>query len=282
MSGNKKGIRLTEEEVAEIKRQARAKLGECNKTRDIIGPQIFSILSLYARVLYYPLGKDGPWGITYLAGTENTEFGEKPFVAINTSISVDKQVFAAAHELYHIWFDKKAEAITSSILDNLNGQNIDDISEQKASRFAAEFLVDEELLHREMKLYSIMTGNITVKNIFTLANIFTVPYRAMVKRLLEIGAINNEDCNKYLNKSESAIEQLRKRFSIPIPDADGRIALDNLVDLAISAYEKRLILYEKIEYLLSLSKLKPEDIGISKPEVFIPPSDDVLDEIIEE
>ncbi|MDE6635756.1 MAG: hypothetical protein K2K09_04010 [Lachnospiraceae bacterium] len=27
---------------------------------------------------------------------------EKPFVAINTSIPVDCQVFAAAHELYHI------------------------------------------------------------------------------------------------------------------------------------------------------------------------------------
>ena len=75
---------------------------------------------------------------------------------------------------------------------------------------------------------------------------------------------------------------MQKRFSIPIPEADGRIALDNLVDLAVSAYEKKLILYEKLEYLLSLSKLKPEDIGISKPEVFIPPSDDMLDEIMEE
>ena len=41
MSVNKNGIRLTEAEVAEIQRQARAKLGECNKTRGLIGHRFF-------------------------------------------------------------------------------------------------------------------------------------------------------------------------------------------------------------------------------------------------
>jgi len=283
MSDSGKKIRLTEEEINEIKRQARAKLGECKKAQDIIGQQIFSILSLYARVFYYPLGKMGPWGITYIAGMENTKSTEKPFVAINTSIPIDEQVFAAAHELYHIWFDNKAEALSSSILDEFNGEEkYTDISELKASRFAAEFLVDEDLLFSEMKLYSIIPGKITIKNILTLASLFTVPYKTMIKRLHEVGAISSEERREYLNKSENAINQLRKRYSIPIPETDNRIVLDNLVELAVSSYEKKQITYEKLEYLLSMSNLKPADVGISEPSLFIPPSDDVLDGIMEE
>lgn len=36
---------------------------------------------------------------------------EKPFVAINTSIPIDCQVFAAAHELYHIWYEKNPDIL---------------------------------------------------------------------------------------------------------------------------------------------------------------------------
>ena len=122
------------------------------------------------------LARKVQWGITYMAGTESTVPTEKPFVSINTAIPVDAQVFAAAHELYHIWYDQKAEALSSSILDETGGQDKQpDISERKASRFAAEFLVNEDLLYSEMKLYSINSWEITVKNILTLASLFIVP-----------------------------------------------------------------------------------------------------------
>lgn len=214
-----------------------------------------------------------------MVGTKTAEIDEKPFVAINTSIPVDAQVFAAAHELYHIWYDKKAEALLPSILD----EHVDhDISELRANRFATEFLMEQDLLHSEMNLYSIIRGRITIKDILTLASLFTVPYKAMVKRLHEVSAIVKEDRSNYLSKSDSTIEQLRKRFSIPKPETDCRIALDNLVDLAVSSYENKLISFEKLEYLLSMSNLEPADIGISKPDAYIPPSDDELDEIMGE
>ena len=94
---------LNEVDINEIKKFAREKLGSCRKGNDIIGTQIFSILSLYARVIYYPLGKDAPWGFTRISGSRNDALLDKPFVAINSSIPFDCQVFAAAHELYHIW-----------------------------------------------------------------------------------------------------------------------------------------------------------------------------------
>ena len=61
-----------------------------------------------------------------------------------------------------------------------------------------------------------------------------------------------------------------------------RVAIDNLVDLAVSAYELGHITYEKLEYLLRMSKLEPKDIGIEKKAVYGFPSDDELDSIMEE
>lgn len=283
MIETKQIARLSSAEIADVQRQACAKLGECRKSQDVIGIQIFSILSLHARVFYYPLGEAGPWGITYMGGIDSGAPIEKPFVAINTSISVDAQVFAAAHELYHIWYDEKAEAIPASILGETDEYGAQlDVSELKANRFAAEFLVDEEMLRQEMRIYSITPQKISVKDILKLATLFTVPYKTMVKRLHEIEAISQDEREQYLAKPESSIEQLRKRYSFTIPETDNRVAIDNLVELAVTIYEKKRISYEKLQYLLSMSNLEPGDVGITAPQGYIPPSDDELDDIMEE
>ena len=283
MSEAKRIPKLSESEIADLQRMARSKLGECRKTQDVIGNQVFSILGLYARVFYYPLGENGPWGLTYVWGTDSVYSDDKPFVTINTSIPFDAQVFAAAHELYHIWFDQRAEAIPSSILydSGENGHEIED-PELRANRFAAEFLVDEDLLRQEMKIYSIMSGKIRVKDVLTLASLFTVPYKTMVKRLYEIGAINKSELDDFLSKSEATLTSLRTRFALPTLPTDNHVCIDNLVELAVSAYEQKKISYEKLQYVLSISNLEPKDVGIDEPVSIMPPSDELLDSIMEE
>ena len=267
---------LREIDVNEIKEFAREKLGRCRKGNDIIGTQIFSILSLYARVIYYPLGKDAPWGFTRISGSQDDALLEKPFVAINSSIPVDCQVFAAAHELYHIWYEQNPDVLPA---DLLNGQE-QELSEKRANRFAAEFLVDEQLLKQEIDIYKIK--RYTIKNTLQLAFLFSVPYRTMVKRLLETGIITGPEAAKLLLETEDSVEQYKKRYSIPSISVDERIAMDNLVELAVNAYEKGLISFEKLEYLLEMSKLSPKDLGIEKKASYSFPSDDELDSIMEE
>lgn len=267
---------LSEFDVNEIKEFARGKLGSCRKSNDIIGTQIFSILSLYARVIYYPIGKDAPWGFTRISGSRNDALLDKPFVAINSSIPVDCQVFAAAHELYHIWYEQNPDVLPA---DLLNGQN-QKISEKKANRFAAEFLVDEQLLKQEIDIYKIKRYNI--KSILQLATLFSVPYRTMVKRLFEISMISGSAADVFLSESEDSVEQYKKRYSFPTINADERVTMDNMVELAVAAYEKSLISFEKLEYLLEMSKLSPEDLGIEKKTLYSFPSDDELDSIMEE
>ena len=266
---------LTAAELSEIKEQAASKLGVCKKQNDIIGQQIFSILSLYARVIYYPLGEKAVWGFTRIIGTSEKESAGRPFVAINSSIPVDCQVFAAAHELYHIWYDEKAEIVPANIIDE------SDRNELKANRFAAEFLVDEDLLLRELNMYSISGNSITIKDILRLSELFTVPYRTMAKRLYETGVYDKKNRDLFLSKTEEEVLAARKRFAIPVPQSDSRIAIDTLNDLAVNAYEKQLISYEKLAYLLSISELTPADIGVYEPKKSLFPSDDELSEIME-
>lgn len=196
-------------------------------------------------------------------------------MAINSSIPVDCQVFAAAHELYHIWYDEKAEIVPANIIDE------SDRNELKANRFAAEFLVDEDLLLRELNMYSISGDSITIKDILRLSELFTVPYRTMAKRLYETGVYDKKNRDLFLSKTEEEVLAARKRFAIPVPQSDSRIAIDTLNDLAVNAYEKQLISYEKLAYLLSISELTPADIGVYEPKKSLFPSDDELSEIME-
>ncbi len=263
-------------EINKVKDCAKEKLGLCRKGNDIIGTQIFAILSLYARVIYYPLGKDAPWGFTRISGSKNDVSLEKPFVALNSSIPVDCQVFAAAHELYHIWYERNPDVLPADLLSEQDKKT----SEKKANRFAAEFLIDEVLLKQEIELYKIKT--FTIKSILQLAELFTVPYRTMVKRLNEIEVISDADQGKFLAETEDSIEMYKKRYSISLQKPDNRIAMDNLIELAVTSYERGYITYEKLEYLLRMSDLKPEDLGIKKKSAYEFPSDDELDSIMEE
>lgn len=267
---------LTKKEILEIKRKADDKLVVCRKKQDIIGTQIFSILSLHARVIYYPLGKDAPWGFTHISGLIDDSSIDKPFVTINTSIPLDCQVFAAAHELYHIWYENKPNILPSDLLNEQDKAK----NEMKANRFAAEFLVDEILLKQEINLHKI--DEYTIKNILLLCDLFVVPYRTMVKRLREENYITEEKLRVFLSESDESINKYRKIYSLSEQKPDNRVSMDNLVELAVNAYTSELITFEKLEYLLSLSNLTPEDVGIAIETEHEFPSDDELENIMEE
>ena len=175
-----------------------------------------------------------------------------------------------------IWYEQNPDLLPADLLNEQDKE----VSEKKANRFAAEFLIDKQLLYQEIDLY--MIREITIESILRLADLFTVPYRTMVKRLWEAEVINDAKLNEFLLETEDSVDKYRKRYSISCQKPDERVAIDNLVDLAVSAYELGHITYEKLEYLLRMSKLEPKDIGIEKKAVYGFPSDDELDSIMEE
>ncbi|MBQ7727124.1 MAG: ImmA/IrrE family metallo-endopeptidase [Clostridia bacterium] len=267
---------LTDIEVEEIRNLAREKLGVCRKTNDIIGIQIFSILSLNARVIYYPLGKDGPWGFTRIRGMNKGNPDKKPFVVINTSIPVSCQVFAAAHELYHIWYENKPDVLLEDILDETEKE----ISEKKANRFAVEFLVDKMMLSQEIDVYKI--EKFSIKEVLQLSQLFTVPYRTMIKRLYETGFIKKNRSEEMLSDTDESIQMYRKKYGILDVEPDNRVIIDNLAELSLEAYDHKYISFQKLEYLLKLCNLSPKELGVVKSRPAIFPDDDTLKELLEE
>ncbi len=121
-----------------------------------------------------------------------SEEGGEPlvFIGLNTADYQDKQIFAIAHELYH-YFTK-----TGSHLSRQNGQE-NDVVEAKANRFAAEFLLPEDVLRRrifnEFKSYSLadIQTKVLLRFIARLHCTWWLPYRSLVKRLWEIEAITD-------------------------------------------------------------------------------------------
>ena len=111
------------------------KLIEYPKLNDVIGGQIFNILELENKVLYYPIEDEEVWGFS-------EKIKGKSFVWINTAIAYETQVFAAAHELYHLWFENDGEVILKKDIEEMNNCVSISESELKANRFAAEFLIN--------------------------------------------------------------------------------------------------------------------------------------------
>lgn len=263
---------LSADNVAKIKAMAREKLIAYGKLNVVIGSQIFHILENESKVLYYPLEDSKVWGFS-------ERIKGKAFVCINTSLDFEKQVFVAAHELFHLWYGTLGDILLSK---NSKDPDTEQEVELWANRFAAEFLVDEELLLQEMRTYGIDKQNIDVKDVMKLANIFTVPYRTMLRRLREVGLHSYSTYNRMLVYAEKVAEIMKRRLSLTSQERKDKISLSDLVDRAMSLYEKQLITYERLEYLLGLSELKPEEMGIAKEEKYQPPTDEELDELMEE
>ena len=267
--------RLTESDVRKIIIDANTQLSKNSKHNDIIGDQVFKLLEQNCRVLYYPLEEDDVWGFT-------ERIKDMLFVCINTSIPYEKQIFAAAHELYHIWFDAKdaREVILSSNLEETESDNID-INELKANRFAAEFLAETKLLEQEIARFGIATGNISIKEVLRLCDIFTIPYKTMARRLHEIGVVDISTLAKLLSATDEDIAVWNKILGITAPYKQNYIRLDNLIERSVELYKHNLITYEKLEYLLGFAGVSPAEIDIVKP-VYTSLTDNEIAEILGE
>ena len=266
---------LNSKAIDEIRSKARKKLNEYSKLNDVIGGQIFNILELENKVLYYPIEDEEVWGFS-------EKIKGKSFVWINTAIAYDKQVFAAAHELYHLWFENDGEVILKKDIEEMNNCVSISESELKANRFAAEFLINEELLLQEIRTYSMDKNKIDIKDIIKLSNLFIVPYKTMVKRLYEIKLISQKRYTQLMELSNKEVEVWRNRLGLSLPTRDNKIGLSNLVDKAMELYERKKITREKLEYLLDFAGLTTKEMGIKDEELYIPPTDEELDEIMEE
>ena len=72
-----------------------------------------------------------------------------------------------------------------------------------------EFLVNEELLRQEMKVFDIDKDGLSTKEIVKLANLFTVPYKTMVKRLYETNILSRKELEKFMIITDEQVDMVQ-------------------------------------------------------------------------
>ena len=266
---------LSEVECKGIETEANKRLGEYKKANQIIREEVFYILEKNSTVLFYPI-KDNEISAFIV------KHGVKHFVMINTELPLEKQLFAAAHELYHLWYTKESWEVLKSLI--LDGQINGGVSkeEYKANRFAAELLVPKQLILSELDIRGLKRNVIELKDIIDLMDVFLMPYKTIVRRLHEVEYLNEEQCKEFLlipDRIESdGVLLWQKRLGLCQRNNEitQKKKFGNLIDTALALYENKQITYEKLKYLLKLVEQTPQEYNIQEPVIDLPSEEEIL------
>lgn len=182
---------------------------------NIVQDDIFSILKNYARtkgisleLLRFPVKDEDFCALTCVRK-------EKIFVYVNSWLPLSNQIFAAAHELYHIWCfieEKDISVLRKGSLLNASDmdEDVKNNEDREANAFAGMLLVPSKVLFEQMKIYGISREKQNLEDIIQLMAIFSVPYKAILLRLYEEGYMNLEHVNEFLKIEK---EVLKKKIS---------------------------------------------------------------------
>lgn len=262
---------LSEMEMKDIEMKANSKLNELHKSSRILGKQVLNIIKKEATLLQSPFSDEEFCAFV-------CQKKERLFVYINSQIPEEKQNFAAAHELYHIWFDKDYLTNPELLKSNILNDETNDARELRANLFAAMLLVPKQVLEQELLFLDIHKNSVTSIQAVELAHIFEIPYKSMVRRLYEIGYIKKPLFKNLL--SEPNVPIIRKKLQLEKVETKPIIHYEGLAQNACDLYQKGLISPKKLQNLLALIQKEPKDFGIELTDEL--PSEEDIDRLLEE
>lgn len=179
----------------------------------IIKDDIFGILEKHCTVVYYPIENEINCGFHTKRFVKDKL---EDFVYINTAKTVAEQVFAATHELGHVW------GVAAQVWELAGEQGVleSKIEERIINRFAAELLMPEKefrktfLVHmKKLGLGSNKLRLVDLIHIMVLQmNDYMVPYESVRRRVIETKIITQE-LGEALLKNKEAIMPLVNAFS---------------------------------------------------------------------
>lgn len=180
--------------------------------QNIIQDGIFTVIENYARTKEMPL----EWLRFSIRDPELCACtfirSGRIFVVLNSGIPMSKQIFAAAHELYHIRcfleednpeLAKRGSILNAATIETGTAKE----EEMEANAFAGTLLVPVDALEQQIRIYRINKKTIELKDILVLMDIFAVPYKAMVLRLLEEKIISDGRAREMIDIPFSEIQK---------------------------------------------------------------------------
>lgn len=203
-------IGKNEQVVSVIQEFITSKKKEKNIVNEVIRDDVFAILRNECVVLYYALDDSKIEGCHVIKPLNG---GMEQFVFINTTKAIQEQTWTAAHELGHVW------KVDSYVKEKLDQYDLD--SEDLVNRFAAELLLPPQIFVKELnnKLQEYdyqgprMYTEMMVRLVTYLMNYFCTPYKAIIRRFIELGYIEASAERHFLKGFEEQ-KELYKRLIV--------------------------------------------------------------------
>jgi Zn-dependent peptidase ImmA (M78 family) len=223
---------------------------------------IFSILERAGTLILYPFNEKDLCGIYIFKD-------EQHFFILNTSIPLERQVFAAAHEFAHSLDIARVmfEVVTCEILTEYSdhaeaGKQIQE-ADEIANRFAAELLLEEESFNRAYERLP-KEHSMEVKAVL-LSDWFLVPYKAIIRRFAETGMLlESEQIERLLHIDTQELERISLRFECCTRNKE--VSKDRRLggyrNKALLLYEQELSTYEELKERLALLGETPQAYGV--------------------
>lgn len=186
---------LSSVEIVELKRLVREKRVDYNLAP--LGVGVFDwILKQNSNIRFESVSFDSEKidGLLYIPTTGK----ERAYIILNSNKPLINQIFTAAHEYYHYIMDYQKFRQMPYICDF---SALKDVNEMKASRFAAELLLPEEAISREIQDYlrlknmsrdELDFGDFAAMIIFLTVK-YQMPLKAVIYRFYEEQYICNID-----------------------------------------------------------------------------------------
>lgn len=164
---------------------------------------------------------------------------------INSKHPKGRQVFTAAHELYHLFYEDAAFTIC-----NLNSN---DEIEKNANQFASFLLMPINALYSYKKENNIEKWNLN--SIIDCEQYFQISHEALLYRLKNGSDITFEEFNKFKPNIKNKAQHCGYDSSLYEPYIDKNYTIGNYVRLVEEVYQKDLISNGKREEYLIESYL---------------------------
>lgn len=147
---------------------------------------IFSLAHTIPRLtlVFYPMGD-------HLSGMCIKNNGS-PVIAINSSMSIGRQRFSMAHELFHLYFDEN-EYTTVCLMKIGDGNEV----ESAADQFASYFLIPPLALAEAIKKIQGSSKNIGIREIVKLEQYFGVSRQAILYRLIDDNILKPQQADQF-------------------------------------------------------------------------------------
>ena len=220
--------------------QLRKRLGVDNSSPVDIFTLVQSIDCL--TLVFFPMGSN-------LSGMCIKNSHDCCVIAINSLMTLGRQRFSLAHELFHLYYDDTMVSVCSRL------QDVSTVLEQKADTFASFFLMPQAELDTRVSSLAGQhkTKNLTLDDVIRLEQYFGISHKAAVLRLKSGNYLNSDDAEAFLTaRVRRRAEEIgfSPNLYLPLPEEQRYKTYGYYIDLVQKRFDLGRISSGKYEELL--------------------------------